>query len=101
MNTFIDAFMEGEIKITRRVFRDVTVLEIRDSESAITLYFNNPETFKKFIDKLNSEIDKNTVEEYETVIESVEKHWDDVVETWMEISDVKNEITIDKNAGEL
>lgn len=101
MNTFVDVFIEDEIKITKRVYQTTITLNIRDSESAITLYFNNPETFKKFIDKLNSEIDKNTVEEYETVIESVEKHWDDVVETWMEISDVKNEITIDKNAGEL
>ena len=101
MNTFVDVFIEDEIKITKRVYQTTITLNIRDSESAITLYFNNPETFKKFIDKLNSEIDKNTVEEYETVIESVEKHWDDVVETWMEISDVKKETIVDKNAGEL
>jgi hypothetical protein len=97
MNTFIDAFMEGEIKITKRVFRDVTVLEIRDSVSTINLYFHKQEDIDDFVDKLNFAVN----EKFETAIEPVEKHWDDVVETWMEISDVKNEITIDKNAGEL
>lgn len=97
MNTFIDAFMEGEIKITKRVFRDVTVLEIRDSVSTINLYFRKPEAVDDFVDKLNFAVN----EKFETAIEPVEMYWDDVVETWMEISDVKNEITIDKNAGEL
>lgn len=95
MNTFIDAFMEGEIKITKRVFRDVTVLEIRDSVSTINLYFHKQEDIDDFVDKLNFAVNG----QYE--VEPIEKHWDDVVETWMEISDVKNEITIDKNAGEL
>ncbi|MFA5559445.1 MAG: hypothetical protein WDA59_08365 [Methanofastidiosum sp.] len=97
MNTFIDAFMEGEIKITKRVFRDVTVLEIRDSVSTINLYFHKQEDIDDFVDKLNFAVN----EKFETAIEPVEMYWDDVVETWMEISDVKNEITIDKNAGEL
>ncbi|HOA81291.1 MAG TPA: hypothetical protein PKK61_09555, partial [Defluviitaleaceae bacterium] len=95
MNTFIDAFMEGEIKITKRVFRDVTVLEIRDSVSTINLYFHKQEDIDDFVDKLNFAVN----EKFETAIEPVEMYWDDVVETWMEISDVKNEITIDKNAG--
>jgi len=97
MNTFIDAFMEGEIKITKRVFRDVTVLEIRDSVSTINLYFHKQEDIDDFVDKLNFAVN----EKFETAIEPVEMYWDDVVETWMEISDVKKETIVDKNAGEL
>ena len=95
MNTYMDVFIEDEIKITKRVFRDVTVLEIRDSVSTINLYFRKPEAVDDFVDKLNFAVNGK----YE--VEPIKKYWDDVAEKWMEISDVKRETIVDKNAGEL
>ena len=97
MNTFVDVFIEDEIKITKRVFRDVTVLEIRNSVSTINLYFYKQEDIDDFVDKLNFAVN----EKFETAIEPVEMYRDDVAEKWMEISDIKKETIVDKNAGEL
>ena len=73
MNTYMDVFIEDEIKITKRVFRDVTVLEIRDSVSTINLYFRKPEAVDDFVDKLNFAVNGK----YE--VEPIKKYWDDVI----------------------
>ena len=98
MNTYVDVLLKTKLKL-QRVFRDVTVLEIRDSVSTINLYFRKPEAVDDFVDKLNFAVN----EKFETAIEpvAVEIYWDDVAEKWMEISNIKKETIVDKNAGEL
>ena len=107
MNTFVDIFMDGgNFEVRKRILKPTVVLEIRDRNSSVTLYFENPEVFKEFTDKLNSEIkDESMVGEYNVDFdpetgECIEPA-DDLVGTWMEISDVKKETIVDKNAGEL